>query len=248
LKLIINCDDLGISELVNASIFALMEQRRVTSATLLMNASAIETAALQLRNYPECSFGVHLNVTEFVPLSGHPGLNPLLNANGAFAENIRRIPLTSSVRQAVFAEWCAQVERAIAWGIPVSHLDSHHHAHTVPGLFGVLKDVQREFGIRKVRLTRNLAGTSESKPMALMAMKAAWNFMLRHWYSTRTTDRFTSFGAFYERLQAGHKLEGTIELACHPGGEDFAAETELLKGPWKEKLQRNVELMSYNEL
>ena len=47
MKLILNCDDLGISESVNECIFALMEQEKVTSATLLMNCPFAEAAAAQ---------------------------------------------------------------------------------------------------------------------------------------------------------------------------------------------------------
>ncbi len=59
MKIIINCDDLGASVTINECIFELMEQRRVTSATLLTNGSAVEDAVRQIGKYPECSFGVH---------------------------------------------------------------------------------------------------------------------------------------------------------------------------------------------
>lgn len=248
MKIIINCDDLGVSDEVNDIIFALCRQRRVTSASLLMNAPAVESAVAQLSNYPKASFGVHLNLTQFLPLTTHPGLVPLLDENGALSENAKRTQMTSEVREAVFEEWCAQVERAVALGVPVSHLDSHHHIHTLPGLFGVLKRVQRRFGIRKVRLTQNVIGSCESIPASKSASKALWNFMLRHFYCTKTTDGFTSFSTFYERLQSGLNWQGSIELMCHPGHKHFQAETELLRGPWKEQLGRNVQLISYNEL
>ena len=248
MKIIINGDDLGISEMVNASIFGLMEKELVTSASLLMNAPAVEAAAARLGNYPHCSFGVHLNVTEFLPLTKHPGLKPLLNGNGEFAENIRSVRVNHAVREGVYAEWCAQLDRAMLLGVPVSHIDSHHHAHTVPGLLSFLKRVQRTYGIRKVRLTRNFFGSSESKPMVLLASKAMWNFMLRHWYPTRTTDYFASFAPFNERLHAGLELNGTIELACHPGGEGFRTETAMLSEPWKAALPRNAQLITYNDL
>jgi predicted glycoside hydrolase/deacetylase ChbG (UPF0249 family) len=225
-----------------------MEQQRVTSATLLVNAPMAEAAASQISRFPQCSFGVHLNAMNFKPLSTHPGLKPLLNEEGDFAGNIRWIPLTSTIRQGVFAEWCAQIKRAMALGISVSHLDSHFHVHTLPGLFGVLKRVQREFGIRKVRISRNLAGSREPMPRALRASKGTWNFALRRFYSTRTANGFTSFGEFYDRLQAGLKLKGTLELMCHPGAENCRAETELLSTPWQDEVPGGVQLISYNEL
>ena len=248
MRIIVNSDDLGACESVNASIFGLMEKGRVTSATLLTNFPGAESAAREMRNYPHCSFGVHLNVTEFFPLTDHPGLKPLLTASGEFANNIRGIPLSRSVRQGVFAEWSAQVERALALGVPVSHLDGHHHCHTVPGLFGVLKGIQRKFDIRKVRITRNIYSFSEEMPRKLAATKKVWNFALKNWFPTQTTEGFCSFSIFFQRLQARNGLPSTIELMCHPGHENYRKETELLAGPWKDFLPRHARLISYNEL
>ena len=135
MKIIINADDLGLSPAVNHAIFALMEEGRITSATLMANAPAAEEAAQRLARLPRCSFGVHLVGTELRPLSSHPGLAPLLNEKGEFAGNLRRISITPAIANGIFAEWCAQIDRALALGVPVSHIDSHHHSHTEPGCF-----------------------------------------------------------------------------------------------------------------
>jgi predicted glycoside hydrolase/deacetylase ChbG (UPF0249 family) len=247
-RIIINCDDLGASKEINDSIFDLMEQQRATSATLMMNAPQTEDALRRMRSYPACSFGIHLNGTEFAPLTAHAGLGPLLNEKGEFARNLKRIPLTAEVREGIFAEWCAQIERGLAAGVVFSHIDSHEFVHTVPRLFGVLKRIQRKFRIRKVRLTPNVFRPSESRSLRLRASKLAWNFALRHCVPTITTDEFGSFLAFYERLQAGLYSKGSIELMCHPGRKKFEVETELLRGNWKETLAKDAQLISYNEL
>jgi predicted glycoside hydrolase/deacetylase ChbG (UPF0249 family) len=247
-RIIINCDDLGASKEINDCIFDLMEQRRVTSATLMMNAPETEDALVRMRSYPACSFGIHLNGTQFAPLTAHAGLGPLLNDKGEFAGNLKRIPLTAEVREGIFAEWCAQIGRGLAAGVPFSHIDSHQFVHTVPRLFGVLKRIQKKFHIRKVRLTPNLFLPSESNSVRLRASKFAWNFALRHYFPTITVGELGSFLAFYERLQAGHHSKGSIELMCHPGRKKFEAETELLRGNWKETLARDAQLISYNEL
>jgi predicted glycoside hydrolase/deacetylase ChbG (UPF0249 family) len=63
--LIVNADDLGASEPINEEIFRLMESGLVTSATLMANAPAFHHAIKQIRHFPNCSFGVHLNLTAF---------------------------------------------------------------------------------------------------------------------------------------------------------------------------------------
>jgi predicted glycoside hydrolase/deacetylase ChbG (UPF0249 family) len=248
MRIIINCDDLGASKEINDSIFDLMEQRRVTSATLMMNAPETEDALRRIGKYPYCSIGIHLNSTEFTPLTAHPGLGPLLNEKGDFARKLKHFPLTAEIREGIFAEWCAQIERALAAGVPFSHIYSHEYVHNVPRLFGVFKRVQKRFHIRKVRITLNVFRPYEFRSLRLRASKLVWNFALRHYVPTITTDRFSAFLAFYEQLQAGLKWKGSIELMCHPGRKEFEAETELIRGNWKETLAKNAQLISYNEL
>ena len=249
MRVILNCDDLGISVAVNDCILDLMEQRRVTSATVMMNAPATADAAKRLHRYPHCSFGVHLVGTEFKPLTAHPGLAPLLNREGEFRGNLHRIPITPAIQEGIFAEWSAQMDRGLALGIPISHLDSHHHVHTEPKLLRVLKRIQKRYGVRKIRITRNVYGVNESVSHQLRMFKFAWNFALRHYIPTTTTDAFTSFETFHERLLAGIGWKGSIELMCHPGNELFARETQLLRGNWKHELASSAaQLISYNEL
>ena len=115
MKIIVNGDDLGISSAVNDAIFALMEEGRVTSATLMTNAPAAEDASRHLGKLPNCSFGVHLE-TDFRALSSQPGPVPPPNGNGEFAGNLRRITITPADAGRIFTEWCAQRDRALALG------------------------------------------------------------------------------------------------------------------------------------
>lgn len=252
MKIIINCDDLGANARINNSILELMEQKRVTSATLMMNGRALEDAIDRIGNYPQCSFGVHLNLTQFAPLSSHPGLQPLLNDKGEFAgvglPNPRNIPLTSAIRDGVYAEWCAQIQRALDLGVPISHLDSHHHVHTRASLLGVLKRIQNKFGIRKIRLRRNVSGISRPMRWPRHLRNYAWNCAVRQYAGATTTDGFAAFSIFHERLQAGVSYPGTVELMCHPGRNSYAQETALLQGDWLERLDPETQLISYNDL
>jgi predicted glycoside hydrolase/deacetylase ChbG (UPF0249 family) len=248
LRLIINADDLGMNSAVNQRIFALLERGSVTSVTLLMNAPAIEEAAQELRRFPRASFGIHLNVTEFVPLTNHPGLAVLRGPDGALANNVREVHLNWATCEAVYREWCAQVERALTMGIPVSHLDSHRHAHNIPALFLALKRLQVRFGIRRVRLTRNVYRVGERLAFGKHQTKAVWNLALSRLYRTRTTDGFTDFSTFHADLAAGVPFSGTYEVMCHPGHPKFEEETRLLETSWQPTLVPSAQLISYNEL
>jgi len=249
MKIIINADDLGLNREVNDAIFILMAERRITSATLLANGPAVREAAQRVTEFPHCSFGVHLNLSEFRPLTVHPGLRPILAENGCFAGNrLREITLTHALRLGIFQEWSAQVERLQSLGVRLSHFDSHHHMHTVPGVFPVMKRLQHRFGFRKVRLTMNLYLPDAPASRARLSTKAAWNFALRHWHRTTTTRRLTSFEIFSRTPK--EKLRGceSVELMVHPGSADYAQETQLLWTDWLKELPFPAQCISYNEL
>src|SRR5689334_5067515 len=86
LRVILHADDLGISYEVNDAIFDLMQHNMITSASILANGPAFEDAARRSRLFPNCSFGIHLNLTQFGPLSSRQGLQSFLNQNGQFTK------------------------------------------------------------------------------------------------------------------------------------------------------------------
>ena len=129
--IIINADDLGLSTAVNEAIFDLMERGHITSSSLFANAPATEEAIIESRQHKNRSFGVHLNVTAFRPLTRSAALSPILDNSGWFTNSIRLTPITSQLREAIFQEWSAQIERLLAMGLTPSHIElgttrSHH--------------------------------------------------------------------------------------------------------------------------
>src|SRR5579875_1930503 len=246
MAVIINADDLGISEEVNAAIFDLMERGAVTSATLIANAPAFESAALRARSFPSCSFRIHLNASEFHPLTRHPDLRPLLDGTGCFhGDAIRATTITSALKRAVFEEWSAQISRLIGLGLKPTHIDSHHHVHTIPSLFPVLKRLQARYAIRKVRISKNIYGSRQSVSPQVLVKKRLWNLALKHIYRTRTTNGFTSFIEYHELIQNGsidlrasgnRRKNATVELMVHPGnsGEIYRNEIAILHSGWLE--------------
>jgi chitin disaccharide deacetylase len=250
MKVIINADDLGINRAVNARVFGFMSARQLTSATILINAPEAEAAVAESFRHPNCSFGIHLNVTEFKPLTSNGALKPILNRNGEFAgkEVLRRTPVTNSLREAILDEWSAQVEKARSLGLRISHLDSHHYAHTIPSLFLALKGLQRRYELRKVRNTQNIyAGSRPS--WIFFAKKKYWTWALRHWYPTTTTDAFTLFSVFYSWMKDRCRVPySSVELMTHPGSPAYEEETELLTSNWQALAPFAVTLINYNEL
>src|SRR5262245_31637644 len=253
MRVIINADDLGATEAVNDAILELMARKCVTSATLLANGPVINKAVRDSLHFPYCSFGIHLNITEYRPISSENGLKPILDKKGAFNgcvnNNPKGIEKRFSLLAAITREWSSQIESLLAQGIKISHFDSHHHVHTLPALFPVLKYLQKRFGIKKVRISKNIYMSCERVSRYKIIMKSVYNNLLRNLYTTTTTSGFTDLVTFNDNAQQGIIQHDTVELMVHPGQitEDIA-EHELLSSPWKESIPYEVELINYNQL
>lgn len=238
-----------MSRKVNDSIFRLIDAGHVTSATMMANAPFIEEACNRALEYPDCSFGAHLNLTEFPPLTGVGKLGPLLNQQGSFDENnTRNASIDSSISEGLVVELRAQIEKLHSLGIIPRHLDSHHHIHTLPRYFGVLKQIQKEYQIRKVRITRNIYATRENPSKTLLIKKIAFNFALRHYYRTNTTQGFTDFKTFIEHGVAGQLKHEIVEIMVHPGSAIYEDESEDLASPWQEQMKFPVRLINYRDI
>jgi predicted glycoside hydrolase/deacetylase ChbG (UPF0249 family) len=248
MKIITNADDLGADRATNDAIFALMREELVTSATILANGAAVPDACGQTADFGRCSFGVHLNLTEFRPLRGPHGLEPLLNSAGEFNGTVRTVRNLGALCPAICQEWCAQIERVQSHGVAISHLDSHHHVHTIPRLLPVLKAVQRKFGIRKVRISRNLYTLEGRPPPSLLVKKALFNWALRRWYATATTDQFTDLEAFCAQQSRITGCSRTVEIMLHPGGAAGPDEARWLGKLAKSDRMFKDKLASYHEI
>lgn len=248
IRVVVNADDLGLSAGVNAAIFRLMETGRVTSATLLANAPATAAAAREMRGAPRTSCGIHLNLTEFAPLTGDASLGPLLDTDGRFNGRVRDVPISAAVRRAVRREWNAQIARLRDLGVDLTHIDSHHHSHTIPSLFTTLKAVQSDSGIRRVRLTKNLYRPSDGPARTLLLKKRAWNVLLRRYVPTRTAEAFTDFMTMQSEGFRETPPARVIELMVHPGSLEYADETALLEQEWWSRFAYGIRLISYREI
>ena len=248
-RIIVNADDLGLSQQVNDGARLLMEAGLVTSATIMANGPCWSQAIALARSKTNVSFGVHLNLSSGRPLSPGSMLGPLLDEEGNFRKLASYSHLPRCALQGAFVELCAQVERIQQSGISISHFDSHQYIHTQPRLFGILKRLQRRFRIRKVRISKNIYVPNKVfRPPGLLYRKAIWNFALRSLYQTKTTGGFTDFSTFVEVAQRHELPYATLELMVHPGNEKFAEETARLLSWRPQDLPFPVRLINYNEL
>jgi predicted glycoside hydrolase/deacetylase ChbG (UPF0249 family) len=250
IRIVVNADDLGIREDINEAIFDGMRRGVITSATMLANGPAVVSAARQLYLFPGCSFGVHLNLTQFEPLwqGSLTGLANILDQNNRFNGNaIREVKISAVMLRAIYQEWCCQIEKLMRLGVEPSHLDAHHHVHTIPQMLPVLASLRWRYKISKVRISRNMYTAPELPSRILLAKKWLYNAALRN-VGFRTTRIFTDLQTFLklcvERPPAGR----SAELMTHPGSSPASEEARLLEGDWRRTLAYKATLINYNIL
>lgn len=128
--LIIHADDLGMAHSVNRASFEALERGWITSASVMVPTPWFPEVARFARSHPEADLGIHLTLnsewTEYRwgPVSSHDDVTSLLDADGYLP--LVEGPVVENARpEEVERELRAQIERARAAGVRISHLDSH---------------------------------------------------------------------------------------------------------------------------
>src|SRR4051812_17111049 len=133
--LIINSDDLGFAPGVNRGILEAHEAGTLSSASMMVTTPAFaEAAALVRTRAPRLGVGLHLNLVAGEPLTPVPTLaDPRTGRFHSLGELTRRA-LAGRVSAADVRRECdAQLAALAAAGVRPTHLDSHRHAHALPG-------------------------------------------------------------------------------------------------------------------
>ena len=233
-RLIINADDLGFSQQVNQSIDQALAQGWISSATLMANAPCFrEGVAIANRHRSHAGFGIHLNLTEFQPLSSSSELerSGLLNEEGSFSGSIRELKGDREIMATCFRELDAQIRLVRSMGVEISHFDSHHHVHTIPWMLPVIRRLQQDHGIWRMRTTMNVYGRSlhRKPPLTRVLAKKAWTATCRL-RGSRMPQIFTGLDVFLEDpTRRAFQRSASIELMCHPGQDGYGEDLPLLE-------------------
>jgi len=166
--LVIHADDLGMAHSVNRATFEALEKGWITSASILVPCPWFPEAARWARAHPGADLGIHLALNSewtgfrWGPVSGAAAVPSLLDADGY-------LPLveTTVVNQAKVAdverELRAQVDRARAAGVGLSHLDSHMGTlFRSQALFDVYRRLGEAYGLPLLMERLGARGGSES--------------------------------------------------------------------------------------
>jgi predicted glycoside hydrolase/deacetylase ChbG (UPF0249 family) len=144
--LIISCDDLGSCHAANEGVYGTAPRGVATCASLMVPAPWARHAAQRYR--PADDIGVHLTLNcehdayRWGAITHAPSLQ---SGEGGFPRNPEDLWEHADPEE-VLRECRAQIERAIAWGIDVTHLAPHLTAITLrPEFFDVYMELAVEF-------------------------------------------------------------------------------------------------------
>lgn len=197
IKLIVNADDFGLSNGVNHGIIDSYLYGIVNSTTMMMNMAGTEHAIQLAKKYPELRVGIHLVLTCGKPLVSK--VPSLVDANGYFKSYSALIPSEISLEE-LEREWTAQIKRLIHSGIKPSHLDSHHHVHTLEELVPVVTSISNKFGLPVRR----------NGHVAIDGVDSLSDIALFDFYNDGVTLDY--FNNLNDRIKDGL----TVEVMCHP--------------------------------
>jgi chitin disaccharide deacetylase len=128
--LIIHADDFGMMHSVNTAIEEAFENHWITSASILVPCPWFPEVAQWAKAHPEADLGIHLALNadwtryRWPPVSPQPKVSSLLDADGYLPLTTEYVA-THAKMSDVEVETHAQVDKAKAAGIHITHVDTH---------------------------------------------------------------------------------------------------------------------------
>jgi predicted glycoside hydrolase/deacetylase ChbG (UPF0249 family) len=151
--LIVHADDIGVAHSVNAASIAAFEQKGINSGSIMVPCPWFPEIAAYVKEHPELDLGIHVTLTAEWKNYKWGGVLPsneipsLLNKEGYFYASVEEFVQNAKLPQ-VEKEVRAQIDRALAFGIKPTHLDSHMGSlFASPELFKLFQKIGRDYRI-----------------------------------------------------------------------------------------------------
>lgn len=204
-RLIVNADDFGMTAGVSRGIARAHRAGIVTSATAMVHLPAFEQALASVEGMSGLGLGLHLTFTWGSPVAGVGRVPSLLEEDGRFPRDKARLAARARPEE-LRIESDAQFARFVkAIGRPPTHLDSHHHAHTLSPVTEAVLDLAAEHGLPIRSQDEAMRRLARSRGLATPDAFLGDAGEEPYWTVERLLDAIRSLP------------EGTTEIMCHPG-------------------------------
>lgn len=210
-RLIVTADDVGLHRGMTAGAIRAHRDGIVTACSIVANGAAFDDAIEQLRATPSLEAGVHLALVE----------ERALSTGAAMPKSYVQFLVARVSDTWIERELRMQIEKVLATGLRVTHLNGHQHLHLWPRVFRIVRRLAEEYRIGYVRIVDDRGGRA---PLARRLSIAALSYLGRHARDTRTNVHMNAHTIGV--AEAGHlvdvarlfdDVEGITELVTHPG-------------------------------
>jgi len=238
-RLIINADDYGLSRGITDGILLTHQEGILTSTSLMVNQPATDYAISRAKEVPELGIGIHLNLTQGMPVLPKDQVRTLVDDDGCFyscgrlAKKLLRLQVSA---QEIEAEFRAQIQLMKSNGMMPTHADSHHRIHMYPSAARAFHNAIVSEGIRRARAPRKQYWPANGRwggphigPLyRRLAAKSYLEFLQSVVFrDLQLPDAGVTFHPFYSGKLAAlptawqstleHLPGGSYEMWCHPG-------------------------------
>ncbi len=154
-KVILTADDFGYSLAVNQAIEKAHLSGVLSTASLMVGASAAGDAVVRARRLPLLHVGLHVVLVDGTPTSPIDTISSLVDSSGAFPSHLFRAGVNfyfrAQTRRHLEQEIRAQFQAFRDAGLVLDHVNCHKHMHLHPSVGLLLLKVGSEYGMRTVR-------------------------------------------------------------------------------------------------
>lgn len=252
-KMIINADDFGLCEGVNRAVFEAHSCGVLTSATIMAGMPGFDEAVEMSKMLPNLGVGVHLNLTEGLPVSNDKKVRILLGRDGTFKYTPSKLAfkvfLDKTILESLEIELSAQIEKVLKSGIKPTHLDSHKHFHCFGQIYKVICRLAEKYKINAIRWPWEPPTVCSHYWPKLEPKDKFRAFVVRNManHCRNIDSRFIKTDIFFGLAHTGRidnnfwselaavQYSGTAEVMTHPGYPDGLVNTRLVR-------ERQIEL------
>jgi hopanoid biosynthesis associated protein HpnK len=261
--LIVTADDFGLAPEVNEGVELAHTKGILTAASLMVGGAAADDAVARARRLPRLRVGLHLVLVDGPPVLPPERIPDLVDSEGRLRSDLAMtgigIFFRPGARQQLAAEIEAQFAAYRATGLPLDHVNAHHHFHLHPTVCAQMLEVGKRYGLSAVRVPREpvdmLAHVEPLVRRRRRWLADLWMARLARWIRRQglvAPERvfgLTWSGAMTEPRVAGllrNLPDGLTEIYCHPATADsfvgaapgyrYADELAALTAPRVKKL------------
>jgi hopanoid biosynthesis associated protein HpnK len=269
-RLIVNADDFGRSPSINQAVILAHQKGILTTASLMVNETALDEAVRLARQNPRLGVGLHLTL-----LCGHSALgvdqiSGLVNNKREFSNSPAATGFKyfwdRRLRSQLENEIGAQFEKFRSTGLTLDHVNGHLHIHLHPVVLDILLKHSRAWGITHIRWTRDPFWLNSRLSSGKWLYRAVHAIIYRL-LSGRAFPLFRRLGIRHtsvvfgllqnERVDEEYLLRllpnlplEDVEIYSHPSLDEYKNEFEALISPAVVNLveRLNLSLVRYQDL